>query len=129
MGVCEFCGQEGRVATHHLIPRWLGGLNGDTTQLCDGCHRRFEIKVSNFIKYGSFHKVSWNDREKERAKWRRYKRRYHRTVHLNSISLGHGARFYVNAAYNRHTDNWWIDAYLALRSKGVPVLAVEELEE
>lgn len=67
----------GRLNTHHLIPRWLGGTDRDTIEICDTCHAALEVRFDNFIKYGMFSCSKWENSKKRREKW---KERYRRDV-------------------------------------------------
>ena len=77
MAKCEWCGEEKKyVATHHLIPRWVGGDGGEMIEVCRKCHYMLEQKVDAFVKYGSFNRPYWRNEDKHR----RYVRNYH---HVN----------------------------------------------
>jgi hypothetical protein len=56
VGLCEFCHKYKKtIAIHHIIPRWLGGKDGETMRVCMSCHRHLDAFFERFIKYGDFH--------------------------------------------------------------------------
>lgn len=105
VGRCERCREEAELITHHLIPRWMGGLKIDeTTEVCRSCHSSLESSFDNFIKYGKFTSNKWQNMEKQRREQRSYRRR-----NMNNKSLFHLApvpnfRYEDTLEYNRRTD-------------------------
>jgi len=55
MSKCKFCEEEKEfLVTHHLIPRWFKGVEGDTIEICQGCHNKLERWFINFLFFGNF---------------------------------------------------------------------------
>lgn len=100
-GTCEQCGKyvEKYLAIHHVIPRWLGGENGETMKVCPPCHRRLDSMFERFIKYGGFKKPKeWYNKE-------RYKN-YYRRNKVNRIS--YQVKYYKKhrRKLNRYNKQW-----------------------
>lgn len=73
-GICEFCKQsvERGLTTHHLIPRWCGGKDEDTIEICRKCHVKLETIFENFIKFGTIISPFWENVRKTAKTKRQY---------------------------------------------------------
>jgi hypothetical protein len=50
LSICEMCGRICRLLnTHHIIPRWLGGTDEYTMQICHTCHRKADSLFLQFV--------------------------------------------------------------------------------
>lgn len=81
-GRCQICGREAPLATHHLIPRWLGGEDGDTREVCNPCHRHLEKMIDRFIKWGDFERHHWLNPDKKNQNAKQYRKRCERQRYL-----------------------------------------------
>jgi len=78
LAACSLCLKEARLTTHHLIPRWLDGDDGDTFEVCKECHNKLEGKFLNFLKWGAFRTREWHNRRKRTEIATLYNRRVKR---------------------------------------------------
>lgn len=104
MGKCKWCGKEAQLHTHHLIPRWCGGLEGDKMEVCNSCHRKLDARFDVFIKYGSFHAERWHNKDKELRFRRDYWKKYQARRVLHSFIVEYSVRIVTMLIYNRKTD-------------------------
>lgn len=78
---CWFCGnpkEERELSSHHLIPRWCGGVDEDIVEVCWACHRKLDHLFTNFIKYGQFVPPHWQNQEKFRRRHNKWFKEYYR---------------------------------------------------
>lgn len=101
---CEWCGKERILCTHHLIPRWCGGLDGDIIEACRSCHRKLEERFSNFIKYGAFQSEMWQNPKKRRVADREYQRNIRRRTTVFFFTVDPTIYYRDMLAYNLNTD-------------------------
>jgi len=73
-GICGHCEKfvEKKIESHHLIPRWCGGTDEDIIEVCHSCHAKLERIFENFIKWGQFTPVYWENKIKTAKMSREY---------------------------------------------------------
>jgi len=112
---CDFCGKEVRLSTHHLIPRWLGGDEGDTMEVCKACHNKLEAKIETFLKWGSFEAPEWHNPKKRNKIATLYNRMVKRWRVLFYTTIEAKTFYRDVAVYNLNTGHVFINRSWGVR--------------
>jgi len=90
----------GQLDTHHAIPRYLGGNNEDTIQVCKSCHKKADIRFDTLIldPFEQGRGKDWYDPDKAKRYANEYNKRYNKGLkrhQLYSIIIEKGVRYCV----------------------------------
>lgn len=105
---CEMCGEFAtRLETHHQIPRYFGGKEDDTIQVCKSCHSKADQRFTKFLlePFGETRGTSWHDEEKFRKYLREYTKNYYRAKNLFNYTIQKNVVCLTMMQYNKRTGN------------------------